>query len=121
MEKFPTRYLQLTTRLLSQMKETMPVAVVSGLFKQVAEDLASEYAEQVRGLGMEERLDFVQSLLAEEGFTVEWEKKGEDYEIHEDFLPLLSDRRQSPRGLRSGSGIDFEECWLCRRRRCNAF
>ena len=87
MERFPTRYLQLTTRLLSQMKETMPVGVVSGLFKQVAEDLASEYADQVRGLGMEERLDFVQRMLAEQGFTVEWEKKGEGYEIHEVSCP----------------------------------
>ncbi len=36
---------------------------------------------------MEERLDIVQSLLAEEGFSVEWEKKGEEYEIHEVSCP----------------------------------
>lgn len=87
MERFPTRYLRLTTRLLAQMKESMPKAVVSGLFRQVAEHLAAEYAEQVRGLGMEERLDFVRELLAEEGFTVEWEKNGDDYEIHEVSCP----------------------------------
>jgi len=87
MERFPTRYLQLTTRLLAQMKESMPGAVVSGLFRQVAERLANEYADQVRGLGMEERLDFVKDMLAEEGFTVDWEKKGEDYEIHEVSCP----------------------------------
>jgi predicted ArsR family transcriptional regulator len=87
MERFPTRYLQLTSRLLSQMKETMPVATVSGLFQQVAEDLASEHAEEVRGLGMEERLDFVQELLGQQGFTVEWEKKDDGYEIHEVSCP----------------------------------
>jgi DeoR family suf operon transcriptional repressor len=87
MERFPTRYLRLTTRLLAQMKETMPQAVVSGLFRQVAEDLALEYADRVRGLGMEERLDFVKELLAEEGFTVEWEKRGDQYEIHEVSCP----------------------------------
>src|SRR5512144_1978151 len=32
MEKFPTRYLRLTTRLLAQMKESMPGPVVSKLF-----------------------------------------------------------------------------------------
>jgi DeoR family transcriptional regulator, suf operon transcriptional repressor len=87
MERFPTRYLRLTTRLLAQMKESMPNAVVSGLFRQVAEHLADEYADQVHGLGMEERLDFVKEMLAEEGFTVEWEKKGEDYQIHEVSCP----------------------------------
>ena len=86
-ERFPTRYLRLTTRLLAQMKESMPEAVVSGLFRQVAEDLAGEYADQVRGLDMEARLDFVKDLLADEGFTVEWERNGEQYEIREVSCP----------------------------------
>jgi predicted ArsR family transcriptional regulator len=87
MEKFPTRYLRLTTRLLTQMKETMPAPVVSKLFSQIADDMASDYSDQVQGLGMEERLDFVKNILAEEGFTVEWEKKGEQYQIHEISCP----------------------------------
>jgi predicted ArsR family transcriptional regulator len=36
---------------------------------------------------MEERLDFVQEMLAQEGFTVEWEKKGSEYQIHEISCP----------------------------------
>ena len=87
MEKFPTRYLRLTTRLLTQMKETMPAPVVRELFSQIAENMASDYTDQVQGLGMEERLDFVKALLAEEGFTVDWEKKGEQYHIHEISCP----------------------------------
>lgn len=87
MEKFPTRYLRLTTRLLAQMKESMPGPMVSKLFSQIADDLASEYSEQMRGLSMEERLDFVRDMLAEEGFTVEWEKKGDEYQIHEISCP----------------------------------
>jgi predicted ArsR family transcriptional regulator len=87
MEKFPTKYLRLTTRLLAQMKETMPGPVVSKLFNQIAEDLASEYSSQIQGMDMEERLDFVKELLAQEGFTVEWEKMGSDYQIHEISCP----------------------------------
>ena len=87
MEKFPTRYLRLTTRLLAQMKETMPGPMVSKLFSQIADDLAGEYSEQMNGLSMEERLDFVKDMLAEEGFTVEWEKKGDEYQIHEISCP----------------------------------
>jgi DeoR family suf operon transcriptional repressor len=87
MERFPTRYLRLTTRLLTQMKETMPGPVVSKLFNQIAEDLASEYTSQIKGLTMEARLDFVKEMLAQEGFTVEWEKKEDQYEIREISCP----------------------------------
>lgn len=87
MERFPTKYLRLTTRLLAQMKESMPGPVVAQLFNQVAEDLASQYAADIKGLNMEERLDFVKELLAQEGFTVEWEMKDGRYEIHEISCP----------------------------------
>ncbi|HSL31468.1 MAG TPA: winged helix-turn-helix transcriptional regulator [Anaerolineales bacterium] len=87
MERFPTRYLRLTTRLLTQMKESMPAPMITQLFNQVAEDLASEYATQIQGLSMEERLEFVKELLAQEGFTVEWEKKDDEYQIHEISCP----------------------------------
>jgi predicted ArsR family transcriptional regulator len=87
MERFPTKYLRLTTRLLSQMKESMPAPVVAQLFNQIAEDLAEEYASQIKGMSMEERLEFVKTMLAQEGFTVEWEKKGTDYQIHEISCP----------------------------------
>lgn len=87
MEKFPTRYLRLTTLLLQQLKETMPKPMVAKLFNRIAEDLAHEYEGQMQGLSMEERLEFVKSLLAEEGFTVEWEKKDGQYQIHEISCP----------------------------------
>ncbi len=87
MERFPTRYLRLTTRLLSQMKDTMPGPVIAKLFSQIAEDMASEYASDMKNLSMEERLDFVQEMLAQEGFTVEWEKKDGQYQIHEISCP----------------------------------
>jgi len=87
MERFPTKYLRLTTRLLAQMKESMPGPMVASLFNQIAEDLASQYASDIKGLNMEERLDFVKELLAQEGFTVEWEKKEGQYEIHEISCP----------------------------------
>ncbi len=87
MEKFPTRYLRLTTRLLQKLKDTMPKPVVAQLFNQIAEDLARDYEDQMQNLSMEERLDFVRSMLTEEGFTVEWEKEGTQYKIHEITCP----------------------------------
>lgn len=96
MERFPTRYLRLTTRLLSQMKESMPEPVVSKLFAEMADGLAQEYADQMKGLSMEERLNLAKSLLAEEGFTVEWEKDGGQYRIHEITCPYLQIGQNHP-------------------------
>ena len=86
-EKFPTRYLRLTSRLLSQLKETLPNPMVKELFSQVAINLAEEYVDQLENLNVEERLDAIKELLGEEGFTVEWEKLGEQYHIHEISCP----------------------------------
>jgi predicted ArsR family transcriptional regulator len=96
LERFPTRYLRLTTRLLAQMKESMPELVVSKLFSQVAEDLAATYADQLKGLSMEERLDTVKELLADEGFTVEWEKLKDGYHIHEITCPYFQIGQNHP-------------------------
>jgi len=86
-EKFPTRYLRLTTRLLNQLKETLPNPMVKELFSQVALNLAEEYSDQIEDLPIEERLELIKELLASEGFTVDWEKEGESYHIHEISCP----------------------------------
>jgi DeoR family transcriptional regulator, suf operon transcriptional repressor len=62
---------------------------VGELFREVATGLADEYREQLKGLNLEERLDTLKSLLAGEGFVVEWEKKGSEYLIHEITCPYL--------------------------------
>ena len=87
LERFPTKYLRLTTKLLAQMKESMPGPAVARLFSQVAEEMASDYASQLKGMSMEERLNFLKDMLAQEGFTVECEKKGKEYQIHEISCP----------------------------------
>jgi DeoR family transcriptional regulator, suf operon transcriptional repressor len=96
LERFPTRYLRLTTRLLSQMKETLPGAVVGELFKEVASGLADQHEAQLKGLSVEERLDTVKELLADEGFVVEWEKKDDEYHIHEITCPYLQVGQSHP-------------------------
>ena len=88
-ERFPTRYLRLTSRLLDQLKSTMPEPMVRRLFSQMANDMAADYSDQMKGLSMEERLDLARILLAEEGFNVEWEKTGNQYQIHEITCPYL--------------------------------
>lgn len=91
LERFPTRYMRLTLRLLQQMKETMPAALVDQLFAKMAENLVEEYTSdtQTDGLTMEERLQLMQTHLAEEGFNVEWEEMDESYHIKETNCPYL--------------------------------
>jgi DeoR family transcriptional regulator, suf operon transcriptional repressor len=96
LEKFPTRYLRLTTRLLAQMKEKLPQPMIGELFKEVAINLAAEHQEQLKGLSVEERLDALGDLLAEEGFVVEWERKGDEYHIHEITCPYLQIGQSHP-------------------------
>lgn len=96
MEKFPTRYLRLTSRLLDQLKTTLPQPMVSKLFAEMATSLADDYTAQMQGLGMEERLELIRDLLAEEGFTVEWEKIEDQYRIHEITCPYLQIGQNHP-------------------------
>jgi predicted ArsR family transcriptional regulator len=96
MERFPTRYLRLTTRLLNQMKESMPEPMVSKLFAEMADGLALEYADQMQGMSMEQRLELAKSLLTREGFTVEWERQGGQYRIHEINCPYLQIGKKHP-------------------------
>jgi len=96
MERFPTRYLRLTSRLLDQLKSSMPEPMVSKLFLQMAADMTEDYADQMHGMSMEERLEMTKALLAEEGFTVEWEKAGNQYKIHEITCPYLQIGQDHP-------------------------
>jgi DeoR family suf operon transcriptional repressor len=91
LEHFPTRYIRLTIRLLRQLKETMPAAMVNELFSQMAQDLAEDHARSTNlsGLSMEERLEIVKDLLTDEGFDIEWERKGDQYHIREISCPYL--------------------------------
>jgi len=96
MEKFPTRYLRLTTRLLDQLKSSLPQPMVSKLFAEMATSLAEDYTQQMQGLSMEERLELIRELLAEEGFTVEWEKFEDQYRIHEITCPYFQIGQNHP-------------------------
>jgi len=86
-DHFPSRYLKLTIRLLEQLKGSMPKAMVNSLFTQMAEDMASEYEVEARSLNLEQRLDLVTNMLNNEGFTVDWEKQGDQYLIREISCP----------------------------------
>ena len=87
LERFPTRYFRLTNRLLDQIKGSLPEPVVQKLFVQMANEMASKYLNRAQVLPIEEKLNLVKEILAQEGFQVEWEKSGEQYLVHEITCP----------------------------------
>jgi predicted ArsR family transcriptional regulator len=87
-EKFPTRYVSLTLRLLKRLKETMPEALVSNLFTQMAKDLAEDMASDLdSNLSFSERLALIRELLRREGFSIELEEGDDSLLIHEASCP----------------------------------
>jgi predicted ArsR family transcriptional regulator len=96
LEKFPTRYLRLTTRILTQMKDKFSQPMVSEMFKELATTMASEHAEELKDLKVEDRLEVMKHVLADEGFVVEWEKQGTQYLIHEITCPYLQVGQSHP-------------------------
>lgn len=96
LERFPTRYFRLANRLLDQLQGTLSPAAIENLFTAMATDLAGEHQRQTRNLTFEEKLNFLKKLLAEEGFTVEWEKVGDAYHIREITCPYLQVGQEHP-------------------------
>ncbi len=98
LERFPTRYMQLTIRLLEQLKETLPEQAIKQLFATMAEGLVEDYTSdgQTDGLSMEERLGLMQKMLTKEGFNVEWERQGDSYHIREVNCPYLHVTQNHP-------------------------
>lgn len=88
-EHFPTHYLRLAMRLLSQLKDTVPPAMVNKIFTQMAQDLAADHQSQLEKLTLDQRLNLVKELLTSEGFAVEWERKGDQIQIHETMCPYF--------------------------------
>jgi DeoR family transcriptional regulator, suf operon transcriptional repressor len=88
-ELFPTRYLRLTSLLLDQLKETVPQATLNKVFTDIAESMAAKHAANLDGMTIEQRLDLVKDLLNHEGFSVDWERQGDTYQIHESNCPYF--------------------------------
>ncbi len=87
-EKFPSRYLQLTDRLLTQLKQALPEQQFNEIFPQMAKQLAAEKADQTKRMSFEKKLEFLKNVLEEQGFSIEWEKSGDDYRINEIACPF---------------------------------
>jgi DeoR family transcriptional regulator, suf operon transcriptional repressor len=96
MERFPTRYFELTSRLLDQMKESLPPSVINKFFTNMAEDLVKDFQKNTEGFSVEQKLNYIKSLLQKQGFSVAWEKKDSRYYIYENGCPYFQVSQSHP-------------------------
>ena len=104
-EKFPTRYLDLTNRLVEQLKLKFPKETVANIFRDIASELTAEKIKDLDGLHFEEKLDRLQDFMLQEGFSMQWEKSGDDYLIHQTSCPYLHVTQEHPEVCLLGRSI----------------
>lgn len=89
-ELFPKRFVQLTSRLLDELKGRLPEEAIEQIFEGVVETVLEERRGQFEHLSLEERLDYLTELLSEEGFLSTWEPTTDGYRLVEYSCPYLS-------------------------------
>jgi predicted ArsR family transcriptional regulator len=89
-ELFPQKYMRLTDRLLDVLKAQLPPETVSQLFNGIVQTIVDEHRSKIEDLSIEERLTYLVSLLAEEGFLARWERSNGEYRLTEFSCPYYS-------------------------------
>ena len=86
-EQFPTSYLKFTNLLLDQLKDTMTQNELNNVFSQIANALIANHEADLENLSFEGKLDLMKKILSKEGYSIEWEKKDDQYIIQEISCP----------------------------------
>jgi predicted ArsR family transcriptional regulator len=55
----------------------------------MAMDITSEQTEKIKKLSIEEKLNYIKESLSDQGFSIEWEKIGDNYMIKEIACPFF--------------------------------
>ena len=95
-ELFPTRYFQLTTLLLEEIKDGLPQGQVEIFIKRIANSIIENHGESFEGLPTQERFQRLMSLLTKEGFDAEFEKQEGKFILHMFSCPYLKLAQQHP-------------------------
>lgn len=89
-ELFPQRYMRLSSRLLDGLKAHFPAGTVDDLFDNVVQQIVDDRRKDFDHLSVEQRLDYLVDLLADEGFLASWESSGDKYILTEYSCPYYS-------------------------------
>ena len=96
LERFPTKYVRLSERLLDELKASLPPAVIENIFAQMAQGVVAEYSPKLAGKSVEEKMELLVSMLGEEGFLAEWNRSGETISLTEYNCPYIRIGQRHP-------------------------
>ena len=89
-ELFPQRYMRLSSRLLDELKANFPAGTVDVIFNNVVQQIVDDHRKDFDHLSVEQRLDYLVGLLADEGFLATWESSDDKYVLIEYSCPYYS-------------------------------
>ncbi len=91
MESFPSRYVQMSNRIIEQMKQSFPADKLKAFFTDMANKVVMEYTDQnhLDQMNVEERMDLLKRIFIEEGVNVEWDLSGDHYQLRGGNCPYL--------------------------------
>jgi len=97
-EIFPSNYLQLTDRLLHQLQHTLPKDQLAGVFNRMAVSKAEDLRPEFEVItDPDKRVDYLASILTEDGHSVRWEKREDGtYFIEVGHCPYLQISKLHP-------------------------
>ncbi len=95
-ERFPTKYLRLSGRLLDELKVSLPPQALEEMFMRMAEGMVAEYQSRLQGRSLEEKMDLLMELLGAEGFMAHWNRTGETISLTEYNCPYLHIGQRHP-------------------------
>ena len=78
-EIFPKKYHRLSSLLLTEVEAELGFDGLNALLRRIAQRRLAESALDLAGKSLEERLEILVTVLAEEGFAATWEQVGGKY------------------------------------------
>lgn len=96
LERFPSKYVRLTDRLLGEIKSAIPSPIIERMFTAIAQDIAADHMDKFEGKPIEEKIELLMSILGEEGFMAAWNKVGDNYHLTEYNCPYFAIGQRHP-------------------------
>lgn len=95
-ERFPTKYLRLSERLLDELKSSLPPQALETIFAHMAEGMAADFTRKAEGKSLEEKLELLVEMLGAEGFMAQWNQTGETISLTEYNCPYIRISQRHP-------------------------
>ncbi len=88
-ERLAPKYAHLSTRLLDELKTSLPAEAIESMFSRMADGIIAEYSAKLADKSLEEKMELLIEMLGAEGFMARWNRTGETIRLTEYSCPYL--------------------------------